>query len=319
MILPMAKKRSLEYILAAAAEIAKTTAFEANAISYIPRFMANVSLPVRKVLGNEYSRRNGRYTLYLISPSEIGLPYGSYPRQLIIHITTQAKIKGCKEINLGSSQSSLLRSMGIQSSGGKNGTSNYFREQTKKLLASSILWCSSDDVSWDVESIRISNSATLTWSPTEQTKWEASLILDDAFFQDVINNAVPIDQRVINACSYYPMAIDLYCWLTYRYYRMPKPQLITWEQLANQFGNNYARKIHFKNKFIQAIERISLFYPAAKISILDEGVLLYPSPPHVSMKLAKKLHFPVENTVDNKNYPRIKGDDFTHIRWQNNA
>jgi hypothetical protein len=315
----MANKRSQQYIVDTALEIANQSAFEARTVSYIPRFMANTSLPTKDLNSNEYTRNNGRYTLHLLAPKDIGLPYGSYARQLLIYLTTQAKILSCREIHLGNSQARLLNSMGIQSSGGKNGTTRAFKEQTKRLLACSIMWISSDSSSWNMESIRISNNATLAWSPVTTNKWEANICLDESFFQDVIQHAVPIDQRVIESCSHYPMATDIYCWLTYRYYKMSCPQSISWEQLANQFGNNYARKTSFKKKFILATKRVSLLYPAAKFSTSDKGILLYPSPPHVSISAAKKSLISVENLVDKLSYPRIKGDIFKHKRWQKHA
>ncbi|WP_417500146.1 replication protein RepA [Methylophaga sp.] len=310
----MAKKRSEQYLLDAATDITSRSAYEAESIGYIPRFMANASLPTSRQSGNEYTRQNGRYKLHLISPNDIGLPYGSYPRQVLIYLTTQAKLTSSSEIKLGSSQASFLKFMGIHSSGGKTGTSVSFREQFKRLLACTILWVSSDDASWNVESMRISNNATLIWEPVRLTKWKAYLKLDESFFKDIIENAVPIDLRVINSCSYFPLAIDVYCWLTYRYYQMSAIQMITWEQLANQFGNNYSREVNFKNQFIKALERISLLYPAAKFSTTEVGILLYPSKSHVPVKISKKLLMSVDNSVNNQCYPRIKGDAFVHKR-----
>ena len=291
-MLQKTNKRSISRLLRTATDISLVSASEANTISYIPRFLANISLPARCVNGNEYTRRNGRYKLHLLSPGEIGLPYGSYPRLLIIHLTTRAKITGCSEVFLGHSHAQFLKSMGIKSSGGKNGSLRAFKDQTRRLLASTILWCSSGHSSWNMESMRIAKEVAMTWEPMNPTEWEAYLKLDHEFFADIASNAVPIDQRVIEACSYYPMAIDIYCWLTHRYYKMSQSQLITWEQLANQFGNVYTRKSHFKGRFITALDRISLMYRTAKFSTNGKGLILYPSPPHVSPKAAQNFNKP---------------------------
>jgi len=278
------------HLLDVATNISLISASEANSISYIPRFLANISLPARSVSGNEYTRKNGRYKLHLLSPSDIGLPYGTYPRQLIIHLTTRAKITGNSEIFLGSSQSQFLKSLGLQNSGGKNGSLRAVKDQTKRLLASSILWSESTDSSWNQESMRIAQKVSMVWEPVNSSKWEASLKLDHAFFSDILNSAIPIDQRVIDVCSHYPLAIDTYCWLTHRYYRMSQSQLISWEQLANQFGNIYTRKSHFKVKFIMALDRVSLLYQKASFSTNTKGLILYPSPPHVSPKAAEGFY-----------------------------
>lgn len=280
----MANKRSTQYLLDVATDIASRPAHEAGSIGYIPRFMANASLPTSSQTGNEYTRKNGRYKLYMLSPSDIGLPYGSYPRRILIYLTTQAKLTGSSEIRLGTSQTSFLKFMGIYSTGGKTGTSSSFREQFKRLLACTILWTCSEHASWSFESMRISHNSTLIWEPLRMTKWKAYLKLDETFFKDIIENAVPIDMRVIDACSYFPLAIDVYCWLTYRFYQMSGPQMISWEQLANQFGNNYSRISHFKIQFSRALKQVFLLYPEAKFNIKDIGVLLYPSKPHVPVK-----------------------------------
>jgi len=287
----MFSKRT-KHLLELATDISLVSAFEAKTISYIPRFFANISLPARRVTGNEYTRQNGRYTLNLLSPSDIGLPYGSYPRLLIVHLTTKAKMTGCSEIYLGSSQTQFLNSLGIQSSGGRNGTLRAFKSQTKRLLASTILWSESTDMSWNQESMRISKEVSMTWEPVDPSKWQAYLKLDHDFYTDILSSAIPIDRRVIDACSHYPMAMDIYCWLTHRYYKMFQSQLITWEQLANQFGNIYTRRSHFKGRFVIALERVSLLYQTAKFSTNGKGLILYPSPPHVSPKASHSCNKP---------------------------
>ena len=52
------------------------------------RAMVQATLPHRKVQGNEFERRNGAFTLSLMAPAKIGLPYGSIPRLLLAWVTT---------------------------------------------------------------------------------------------------------------------------------------------------------------------------------------------------------------------------------------
>lgn len=63
---------------------------EASAIGYMARALVQATLPHRKREGTEFTRRNGAFTLTLLAPSHVGLPYGSTPRLLIAWVTTEA-------------------------------------------------------------------------------------------------------------------------------------------------------------------------------------------------------------------------------------
>ena len=62
-------------------------------------------------------------------------------------------------------------------------------------------------------------------------------------------------------------------------------KLITWKALKAQFGTGYKELFHFKPRFTQALALATAVYPAAKIEILDEGVVLKPSRPPVAPRL----------------------------------
>ena len=65
------------------------SAKEAGALSYMARSMVMATLPHRKTPGNEFVRKNGDFTLSLMAPSHMGLPYGSIPRLLVAWVTTE--------------------------------------------------------------------------------------------------------------------------------------------------------------------------------------------------------------------------------------
>lgn len=278
----MPRKRSREHLIAIASDIMTRSAIEANTLGFMPQFMANTALPTRKQNTNEYIRRNGRYQLSLVSPSHIGLPYGSYPRQIIIYLTTQAKLTQNREIHIGNSQTELLRLMDIKSTGGKTGTTQAFKEQTKRLFACTFLWEFNKEGQWAIESIRLTNKASLTWIPNQSRTWQANILLEKTFFEDIQLQAIPIDLRVIRACTHYPFAMDIYCWLTFRFFSLKTPQLIPWEKLAQQLGNTYKRKSHFIENIDKALKRISLFYPEANYQLTTHGLMLYRSQSHIN-------------------------------------
>ncbi len=275
------KKRSFEYLLSVAEEIKCVSALNADCLGYYPKPFAGISLPSREVQGNEFIRKNGKYTLNLLAPSQIGLPYGGYPRILIVYITTKAKKSAAREIYLCKSLNQLLKQLGIRPTGGSKGTLTSFKKQFQRLLACSIKWVEIEDDQWSIDNINIVSNAKQLWDPYCQSKWEAYITLDYDFFINIKNHAIPIDTRVTSALCHFPLAFDLYCFLTGRYYRLPKPIIIKWMDLRAQIGNQYARQFHYKQKIEEALKVVNLLYPAARFEVSDKGLKLFPSKTHI--------------------------------------
>lgn len=283
------KKRSKEYLLDISRQITEVPAIEAGQLGYVANILVNASLPYRQLETNEFVRTNGNLTFTIIAPGEIGLPSGPFPRRLMIEIVTRAKIQKTREVYLGRSVTELMRNLGKKTSGGENGNLRTYKEQTKKLFSSIITSTREIDGDWSIKNMNIASEASVLWNPRNGPEWDSTITLGEGFYNDIRDNAVPIDMRVIHACSHYPLAMDIYCWLTYRYFRMYKPARITWKQLAEQFGCVLSRESNFRAKFEKAIVRVVLFYVQAKYKITKSGITLYPSPTHVPKK-ADVLH-----------------------------
>lgn len=259
-------------------------------IAYVPKMLVTTSFPSSKLNANEYVRSNGRCRLTMLAPGSVGLPYGTYPRLITSWIATEAKIRKSRELYLGRSLNAFMKTLGKSSTGGANGSISAFREQCKRLFSTSISWIEETEGSWSIENFRIADKATLLWESRNPGRWDATLNLEEKFFEDVLKSAVPVDLRVLQACSHFPLAFDLYCWLTYRYFSLSSVTVVRWDQLEAQFGNVYSNRSSFKRKFVCALERVRLFYPAAKFSTNDIGLRIYPSMVHVPvLKRASSL------------------------------
>ena len=90
--------------------------------------------------------------------------------------------------------------------------------------------------------------------------------------------------RALKALKRSPLALDIYNWLTYRMSYLSRSTTIPWEALQMQFGSAYAEKRVFKYKFLEAMKKVQLVYPEAKVSESDGGLLLIPSKPHIAKK-----------------------------------
>jgi len=275
------KRSRYHHLLNTADQITNTSALKARQIAFIPRLMATTSLPVRKTQAHEFIRRNGNRTLMMLASSEIGLPYGGIPRLALCAITTLAKQSQSRMITLGPSMAQFLKLMGKSSTGGKNGSLTHTREQLKRLLSCTIQITEEDDQRWQMTSLRVAQRASILWHPTDTDHWQSTLTLTEEFFTHIQEYAIPVDQRVLHALGHYPLAMDIYCWLTYRYFSLTRITLIPWSCLINQFGNCYHREAHFRDNFTKALCRVQLFYPQAWIIITPVGVELHPSPTHI--------------------------------------
>ena len=82
------------------------------------------------------------------------------------------------------------------------------------------------------------------------------------------------------------MALDIYCWLTYRLFYLRKPTMIPWLILQMQFGADYPATGQglrdFKKNFLKHLRAVHVLYPEAKVEDGEGGLLLNPSKPHVA-------------------------------------
>lgn len=277
-------KKTTQYLIDVALDIENNSAYDKGAIGYAPRIMTSMALPMSESSSNEFIKRNGHYKLIIISPSEIGLTYGGVPRLLIIYLTTQAILTKSNEVYCGKTFSELAKLLGKHRSAGDNGPITAIKKHFPRLFASTIHWVKDSDGEWSIDTMSISRSASMLWDPINKNDWEGFVTLSDTFYEDIQAHAAPIDMRVINAFSYYPMAMDIYCFLTSRYFNLYKPVLISWLDLVDQSGCSYAKLSNFRDKYIKAASMVKVVYPGAKFQFNDKGLMLYPSPCHVSSR-----------------------------------
>lgn len=86
-------------------------------------------------------------------------------------------------------------------------------------------------------------SQPLWWDPKrpeEPLLFDSEITLHEDFYQMLIDRPVPIDVRVLKDLMRSPLAIDLYCWLTYRASYLKHEKAISWKQLQEQFGAEYS-------------------------------------------------------------------------------
>ncbi len=97
----------------------KLAAKEVQDIGYMARVLAQATIPHRRREGHEFTRSNGNLTLTMLTPSEVGLPWGAMPRLLLAWITTEALLTRSPHLVLGTSLTGFMNELGLQYKGGE--------------------------------------------------------------------------------------------------------------------------------------------------------------------------------------------------------
>jgi len=256
------------------------------------KFLVQTTLPHSEQTGTQYVRTDGDVTLRITDVGGAGLPYGSYPRLILIWMTTEAVRTGNRELVLGSSLSSFMAQLGLQATGGHWGTIPRFRDQMQRLVGAAIStrWSHEADGQSHLEgeNLLVADRFHLWWTPQAlptETRAKSTVTLSVNFFDQLVAAPVPLDLRAIRVLKKSPLALDLYAWATRRVSYLSRPTLISWESLRRSFGAGYADtpqgRSCFRAKAVEAFRRIAVVYPELKIESHEDGLLLLPSGPHI--------------------------------------
>ena len=90
-------------------------------IGFSARLLVQATLPHSKpkpdpktgIAPNEFKRSNGYVTVHIQAPAEYGLPYGTYPRLLMVWVTTEAARTKSPELELGDSLNQFMLKLGL--------------------------------------------------------------------------------------------------------------------------------------------------------------------------------------------------------------
>lgn len=245
-----------------------------------------------------YERRNGRASLLIKAGSAVDpqtgqwvaqtLPYGPTARVIMVYICSEAVRKRSKVIDMSETMCGFMQTLGIQPTGGRNGSIPRFKKQLQAVIAAhmQIAWID-DDSAYSIDARPVKGSKI--WLPEKggPSTWESVIRLHDDFFDSLCQYAVPLDARALAALTHNALAMDIYFWLTHRLHRVRRPEgeFVGWEALYEQFGRPYAQIRDFRLKFRQRLRQALAVYPGAKLEQLgNKGLRLFHSPPPVAAR-----------------------------------
>jgi hypothetical protein len=294
--------------------------------SFLHSALCAMSLPVRRPADDQKPiiRQDGQYTL-VITPKAIvqpeggqsvlkvlGVPYGSLPRLILIHIMSEAVRTKSRQVHLGDTFTDWMRRMGFRTASyGPRGSATLVRQQLDRLLACE--WM----IRWDSEKtdggsdfamkeLKLANE----WVGTNASKgaFTREIVLTEAFHDHLARHAVPLNEHAIRQIRDSATALDLYTWLAYRLPRInqAKPISMNWQQLASHFGNEQANMRKFRQTVRDAWEhQVSAVYPEARAEFDASIIRLHSSPAPLQQKLIQgaKLAVIAGGLTDDKGTP----------------
>ena len=286
-------QKNIEKLISHALAIEEEEAKQAGALGYMARSLVQATLPHKNPGSiNVWERSNGNFSMFM-QPGykkdkykkvcSIGLPYGTKPRLVMAFISSEAVRTKSREIVLGRSLSEFMRQLNLDPTGGRWGTIPMLKEQMKRLFSATVSFQYNGQSAEISGGFRIASRTVLFWdpnSPNQTTLWESTVTLTQEFYDEIIAHPVPLDMRALAALKGSSLALDIYCWLTYRMSYLQRPTEIPWERLAMQFGSEYSETRDFKKNFLKQLRKVFVIYTPS-VEQCENGLLLKPSKPHI--------------------------------------
>lgn len=277
--------KNMNQLITEALAIEHQEAKEAGTLGFMARALVQATMPHKEAKGTQFTRTNGSFTLSLLSPGDVGLPFGSIPRLLVAWIATEAVKTKERELVLGNSLSDFIRQVGYESRGGKRGDITRLKNQMERLFSCYISCSYIDNELSQRKNILIADEYKLWWEPKQPQQislFTSTVTLSQKFFEELTTNPIPVDLRALKALKRSPMALDIYSWLTYRMFSIRRSTVIPWEALQLQFGAEYKRTVDFKIAFLEQLKKVKTVYSEARVEDHEKGLLLKPSPTHIA-------------------------------------
>lgn len=260
-------------------------------IVYLTPGLVQCGFPHSRQGGLTWYRRNGGCHLTLMAHPETGLPYGSLPRLLLMFWTRQALRKKSRRIDLDQI-SPFMRSLGMRVTGGAKGSIARVRRQVEATLRTRIEIKLEGRARYEIRNSQFFDGG-LIWTGREGGYLEMS----EAFFNAIIESAVPYDLEVLRRLQTSPLALDLYCWASWRssllkHSKATRPVEVLFDALHGPEGQTGAMYLGYdsrpgvRSRFIAAVRhtvrRINMADEGLRLSTGADKLIVYASPPRVA-------------------------------------
>ncbi len=273
-----------------------------------------------KLLATEYTATNCDYTLSLRAgmtqgPTHLhprvsrGVPYGGLARLLLCHVVTEARTKKSPTINLGHTISAFCERIEVTPSGGANGRLGYVLDQLQRL-ATCVVTFEWETITPGRRDLKGEHLLVVDdyhfWSrggtPTAEPIDGGSITLSDKFWSEIVSSCFPLDFRKALLFRGWPLAYDLYLWLTYRLAALQRTGreslTVNYDQIHAQLGSHYRTdedgtltprgKKDFGYKVRRALRAIAATWPELSYEAPRGRITVYSTGPDVEYRPPKR-------------------------------
>lgn len=280
---------------------------DARRITYSHSVMCQTSLPFKDQPGHrEWKNRNGRAVVVIEAGQvydpikadvvQLGLPYGTKPRLILLDWNRQAILSQSPDIEVEDTLYAFLRRLQLPTEGR---VYNMIKKQLSALAACQmIIGKTENDGSGSTGYGRIVSNLNVLFSKNEKQRilWPNTVTLSTDYFNSLTQHAVPLDERALYLLRDSALELDLYAMLSERLHRIPpnKPQFVPWNSLHIQYGEGYKRIRDFRSRFLKHLRNVQAVYRDARIEEIktdsgrNKGLLLRHSSPPIRKLVVQK-------------------------------
>ncbi len=241
----------------------------ADAVVWHHRAFCRVALPIRAPSKGVWQREAAGVVLTIEAGDGAALPTGKFARLLLMHLFDLAVRTGNAVIEIGDDPAAVARRVGAEASGAKL---RELHEQMIRLQAARIT------MAWDGRPALSVFDARGRSRMTEPA-WRSSIRLTARFLTGLLENAVALDLRVLQALADSTLAFDLYAWLVSA---LPEGDdaspatIVGWEELRGQFGSSSQQAGEFRAAVEQALLQVRQAWPHFDVAVRDDAVAFRP-------------------------------------------
>jgi hypothetical protein len=281
-------------LVAEATAIEAEEAKRAGAVGYMARLLAQATMPHGPTTKLVHTRSNGLVSVSIVADPRQGLPYGHIPRVLLCWITTEAVRTKNPVLLLGSNLSSFMEQLNLVPTGGRWGSIGRLHNHIDRLFGATITSVEEQVGHRREITLKPIEGRELWWDPSRPEQgdlWRSRIALSPTFFKMITDRPIPLDLRIMRVLAQMrsPMAIDIYCWLTYRASYLDKPtRMIPWVAVQGQMGAGFDRPRAFRESFLRWLKVVRTLYPHIQVGLVDArrglgggGLILKPCRPSV--------------------------------------
>ncbi|SEJ50795.1 RepA protein [Azotobacter beijerinckii] len=289
---PMELSKQEEKLLDKAAVIEGTPP-SGDDMAFTHAVLCQVGLPRSKVEDREFMRQSGAAWINIQAgwldegngPVMQPIPYGPMPRLALAWVSTYAVRHKTREIPIGSSAAEFLRLMGMEKQGARYKT---LRTQMHALAACH-LQLGFKGRTFNGAPVEQFDAWIANHNDRQPSLWPGVMVLTDAYLSSLLESAVPLDARALQALKGSALQLDVYAWLAHRLHRIEgRGMVLHWKALREQFAQEYSGKDpdkDFKKQFLPALDKVKAVYPKANVKQVNGGLLLMGSQPPVPYRV----------------------------------